>query len=81
MFSAWGGENERLDDAFRKTGSQELGLLPKISSSAASCGCTDTEHFCGDSSGLKVRVPLLNALHFKSFSIALRLAAGNQILS
>ena len=81
MCSTWGGENERLYDALRKTESQELELLPKPSSSTTSCGCTDTEHFCGDVSGLKVRVPLLNVLHFKSFSIALRLAAGNQILS
>ena len=76
-----GGENERLCDALRKTGSQELGLLPQLISSTASCGCTDTEHFCGDASGLKVRVPLLNVLNFKSFSIALRLTVRNQILS
>lgn len=52
-----GGEKERLYHALRKTWSQELRLLPEISSSTASCGCTDTEHFCGDLSGLKVRVP------------------------
>ena len=76
------GEAKKKDyDALRKTGSQELGLLPKLSSSSTSCGCTDTEHFFGDSSGLKVRVPLLTVLHFKSFSVTLRLAAGNQILS
>ena len=46
--SIWGGENERLYDALRKSGSQELGLLSKLSSSTTSCGCTDTEHFCGD---------------------------------
>ena len=48
MCSISGGENERLYDALRKTGSQELGLLSKLSSSTTSCGCTDTEHFCGD---------------------------------